>query len=636
MVVNKYTAESILVLEELEAVRKRPGMYIGGTDYQGLLNLVHEIVDNAVDEVMNGFGTEIKITLEANGWISIEDNGRGIPVDLNQQLNKSTLEVVFTKLHAGAKFKEDAYLASGGLHGVGAAVVNALSEKLVVKTWTNNIGHMISFANGGSKVSKLTQIKDHKFKKKSGTIVSFLVDKNIFETNILDFKDLKKLGQEKAFLNDNLKIILEDKINDVSLFYCYEDGLKSYFKNIVNEEDLAINPILIKNNFENNLIKTRILFSYSPTIQNDEYYSFANCIPTYNGGSHEVGFKLSLVKTLTSFFEQKDLKNLLKLNSNDLRTGLVVVIDLRIKESAIEFEGQTKGKLTSKLARKAVDQAINDNLLYYLLENDEESTKLIKYFEDLYNYKQRLKNVHHFTPLKQKKTEINKYVSKLIPNYETKPELSELFIVEGESAGGTAKLGRNSKYQAILPLKGKILNTERTVLSEVVKNEEILALINSLGIRKIGKEINLKHLRYHKIIIMTDADEDGAHIRSLLLTFFCRWLKPLISHNYLYIATPPLFAFKYENKIEYFFSSVELNDFLNKNSNLKGQLQRYKGLGEMNADQLWETTMNPEKRKLIKVLLDDEKAANNYTDILMGKNVSFRKKWIDENINFNE
>ncbi|MBP3059484.1 DNA topoisomerase (ATP-hydrolyzing) subunit B [Texas Phoenix palm phytoplasma] len=623
---NNYNADSIQILEGLEAVRIRPGMYIGSTSEKGLYHLVWEIIDNSIDEALAGFADEIILEIFPRNIIRISDNGRGIPIDIHPKTNKPAVETILTTLHAGGKFDNSSYKVSGGLHGVGASVVNALSSSFEVEINLNNKKYYQKYEKGIPK----TNLKVIGTTKQKGTTITFEPDSEIFkelENFSYRFDILKNRIQQLAFLNRNIKLNIIDKRitpNKIFNFY-YQGGIQEYL-DYLNENKKILNKKIYQE-YNNDNIFFEIAFQYSE-VYSTNIYSFVNNIPTHEGGTHEEGFKMALNRILTKYAKDKNiLKKEMSFIGEDTLEGITAIISLRHHNPS--FEGQTKAKLGNSEIRTLISKIFGEFLERYLLENPQESKKIVE--KCLLAVKARIaaKKAREMTRRKSPLDSLG-FASKLADCYIKDPALSELYIVEGDSAGGSAKQGRDSKFQAILPLKGKIINVEKSRLEKTLSNKEIISLIQAIG-TGIHKEFNLSKARYGRIIIMTDADVDGAHIRTLLLTFFFRNLKPLIEQGYIFFANPPLYKVQQNKKIKYLFNEESLKKFLEKNKQNKFYLQRYKGLGEMNPEQLWDTTMNPETRTLLQVKLEDAAEADRTFNMLMGDEVSSRKIFIQEN-----
>ncbi len=623
----KYDESSIKILEGLEAVRKRPGMYIGSTDKRGLHHLAWEIIDNSIDEIINGFGSKIAITINEDGSLTVSDDGRGVPIGMHSS-GKSTPEVIYTILHAGGKFSESGYKVSGGLHGVGASVVNALSEWMKVTIYRDGVISEIEFENGGHLKSDLKQIGTTK---KTGTTVTFMPDKEIFKQNEFSFTTLCERMQESAFLLNKLTVELTDVLDNKNVVYHYDNGLIS-FAEYMNEGKNVLHDVVSIHGIKND-IEVDIALQYTDTY-NESILSFVNNVKTSDGGTHEVGFKTGITKVFNDYARTNNLiKNKdSNFEGSDVREGLTAVINLRIPEKYLQFEGQTKGKLGTPEARSVVETIVYDNLKFFLEENRDTAVTIIeKSIKSKTAREAARKAREEARNGKSKKNEARSLSAKLTPPQARNPKINELFIVEGNSAGGTAKKSRDRKFQAILPLRGKIINTEKASLADIFKNEEINTIIHCIG-AGVGNDFDIKDINYDKVIITTDADDDGAHIQCLLLTFFYRFMRPLVETGHLYIAMPPLFKVDYNKSVNYFWTNEELKEYTTGKSNYK--VQRYKGLGEMNPGPFWETTMCPETRNLIKVSISDAALAEKRVSTLMGDVVEPRKEWINENVIF--
>ena len=623
-----YDESSIKILEGLEAVRKRPGMYIGSTDKRGLHHLIWEIVDNSIDEVINGFGNKIKITMHKDDSISVEDEGRGVPVGMHSS-GMSTPEVIYTVLHAGGKFETSGYKVSGGLHGVGASVVNALSKKLEVNIKRDGYEYFISFENGGHLKTPLTRLEKTN---KTGTKVRFWPDDTIFSTTNFSFSTICERMQECAFLLKNLTIELFNEEENRKEIYHYENGLKSFVE-YLNEDKNELHKVV---NFEGmkDGIDVQVAFQYTDTYT-ENIISFVNNVKTNDGGTHEVGFKTAITRVFNDYARaNKYLKDKDKnLEGTDTREGLTAIISLQIPENLLQFEGQTKGKLGTPEARVIVDSIVTEKLQFFLEENKQVATNIVEKMLKSKLVREAARKARDDARNGKTKGKIEKNLSgKLAPAQSKNPKINELFLVEGDSAGGSAKGGRDRKFQAILPLRGKVINTAKASMEDILKNEEINTMIHTIG-AGVGSDFSAKDSNYDKVIIMTDADVDGAHIQILLLTFFYYYMRGLIEEGKLYIALPPLYKLDYGKNHYYAYSDDELES-IKKEHTGKYSIQRYKGLGEMNADQLWETTMNPETRSLIKVNIIDAALAEKRVSVLMGDKVEPRKEWINENVEF--
>ena len=625
---REYTADQITVLEGLEPVRVRPGMYIGSTDEKGLHHLVYEVVDNSIDEALAGVCDLIKVTIKKDNSVIVEDDGSGIPVETHPKTGKSTLETVLTVLHAGGKFSNDAYQYSGGLHGVGVSCVNALSTYLIARVKRDGKMYEQRFEKGKT-VTELTVIKENV--RGTGTTIEFMPDNTIFETLNFDKNVLAKRFREMAFLNKGVKIEFADEREGYKELFHYEGGIKSFVE-YINKSKKPLDHEVMYIEGEKETTKVEIAMQYTESY-NETIVSFTNNIKTVDGGTHVVGFKSALTRALNDYARNK---NILKekddnLSGDDVREGITAVVSVKLNNP--QFEGQTKGKLGHSEARTVVDSVVYEHLSFYFEENPKIVKTIIQ--KALASQKARLA-ARRARDLVRKKSVLDNTTlpGKLADCQSSDIEHNEIFLVEGDSAGGSAKGGRDNKFQAILPLRGKILNVEKAHLERVLNSNEIKAMITAFG-TGIGKNFDISKLRYGKIVIMTDADVDGAHIRTLLLTFLYRFMKPLVEKGHVYIAQPPLYGIiKGVKVMEYCYTEKELEEALEKygeRSNIK--VQRYKGLGEMNAEQLWETTMNPEHRVLIKVQIDgeDENELDNTFDVLMGDNVEPRREFIEQN-----
>ncbi len=620
----KYDEGDIQVLEGLEPVRKRPGMYIGSTDERGLQHLIVEVVDNSIDEALAGYCTKIEVTINEDGSCTVLDNGRGIPTGIHKTEHKSAVEVVLTKLHAGGKFGGEGYKISGGLHGVGLSCVNALSEWLKVDVYQNNIHYFMEFRRGVPQ-SPLQQLEKTDYR---GTKVTFMPDKEIFETTDFNYETLRARFREIAFLNKGLVICLEDKREgrEKRDEFEFKGGIVEFVEYLnKNKEVLFPNPIYFNKINPTNEIE--VCFQY-----NDGYseviHAYANNINTEEGGTHLVGFKNALTKVVNEYgVKNKILKETEKLSGDDVREGITAIISVKLMNP--QFEGQTKTKLGNSEIRIAVEKAMQDCFGDYLEENPKEAKELVLKCVTAQRARDAARNARDLTRRKGV-LESTTLPGKLADCSEKDPTYCEIYLVEGDSAGGTAKQGRDRRFQAILPLRGKILNVEKARLNRVLESQEIKAMITAFG-AGIGTEFNEEKLRYNKIICMTDADVDGAHIRILMLTFFFRFMKPLVENGHVYIAQPPLYKVARGGKDLYFYSDKELNDHLDTCGRKNVTIQRYKGLGEMTANQLWETTMNPEQRILLQVTMEDAVEADRLFSMLMGEQPELRRQFIEDN-----
>ncbi|WP_033544051.1 DNA topoisomerase (ATP-hydrolyzing) subunit B [Planococcus sp. CAU13] len=627
---QSYGANQIQVLEGLEAVRKRPGMYIGSTGSRGLHHLVWEIVDNSIDEALAGHCDEIKVTIEQDNWIRVEDNGRGIPVDMQEKMGRPAVEVIMTVLHAGGKFGGGGYKVSGGLHGVGASVVNALSEVTEVYVNRDSKRHYIKFERGAV-TEELNVIgeSDH-----TGTTIRFKADGDIFkETTVYEFDILDHRLRELAYLNKGLKIIVADERDgeEKEKTYHFEGGIKSYVEHLNKTKD-PIHEEAIFVEAEREGINVEVAMQYNAGYAAN-IFSFANNINTHEGGTHESGFKTALTRVINDYGRKNGmLKDAdVNLTGDDVREGLTAIIS--VKHPDPQFEGQTKTKLGNTEVSTIVNNLFTGGFERFMLENPAVARKIVEKGIMASHARLAAKKAREFTRRKSV-LEVSSLPGKLADCSSRDPKISEIYIVEGDSAGGSAKSGRDRHFQAILPLRGKILNVEKARLDKILSNAEIRNIITALG-TGIGEEFNIEKARYHKVVIMTDADVDGAHIRTLLLTFFFRYMRPLIEAGYIYIAQPPLFQIKQGKHVEYVYTDAQLKDALeNLSSNPKPNVQRYKGLGEMNAEQLWDTTMDPDVRTLLQVTLNDAMTADETFHILMGDDVEPRRNFIEENARY--
>ena len=628
-----YDDDSIQILEGLDAVRKRPGMYIGSTDSRGLHHLVYEIVDNAVDEALAGFGNEVDVTLHKDGSVSVRDYGRGMPTGIHQS-GKPTTEVILTVLHAGGKFGQGGYKTSGGLHGVGASVVNALSEKLEVTIFRDGKKFCQRFENGGKPATTLEQIGTTREK---GTLIHFKPDATIFSTLKYHYETISERLRESAFLLKGLKIELKEEGTDKHEIFQYETGIEAFISYLNEEKDVLHEVAYLEGESEGIEVEFAFQFSdgYSETI-----LSFVNNVRTKDGGTHETGAKTGMTRVFNEYarkaglLKEKD-KNL---EGADIREGIAAIVSVRIPEEILQFEGQTKGKLGTSEARGVTDSIVSQKLLYFLEENADLSASLVSKAIRAHQAREAARKAREDARSGKKRKRSDTLLSgKLTPAQSRNAAKNELYLVEGDSAGGSAKQGRDRVFQAILPLRGKVLNTEKAKLEDIMKNEEINMIIHAIG-GGVGSDFQVADIAYDKVIIMTDADTDGAHIQVLLLTFFYRYMKPLIEAGKVYIALPPLYkVFKGTGKSEKFAYAWTEGTELNKAIEKVGKgymLQRYKGLGEMNADQLWETTMDPETRTLIRVTIEDSAIVERRVTTLMGDKVEPRRRWIEENVDF--
>ncbi|MCI2154748.1 MAG: DNA topoisomerase IV subunit B [Stecheria intestinalis] len=632
---RKYEDDDIQILHGLDPVRKRPGMYIGSTDSHGLHHLIWEIVDNSIDEALNGYGKKITITLNADGSCTVEDEGRGMPIGMHQS-GVNTLQVIFTVLHAGGKFSsEGGYKTAGGLHGVGASVVNALSEWLVAEVAHDGKLVRMRFEHGDKKIGKLEDLGPTS---KHGSKVTFKPDPECFTTTEFKFDTVCERAREEAFLLSGISIICRDLRGKkpVTETYCYEDGLIAFLDYLHEDRTVLMPPVKFSGTYQvdaKTSIKADIAFQYTDDYQ-ENTYSFTNLVRTSDGGTHEIGYKTAFTKAVNDYarkyglLKEKD-KNL---EGSDVREGLTSIVSVTVPEEILQFEGQTKGKLGTPQAKNAVDAVVSEKLAFWLEENRDLSDSLVRKMMKASLAREAARKARDEARKGKKANKGEKLLSgKLAPANSKDASIKELFLVEGDSAGGSAKQGRDSHFQAILPLRGKVLNTEKCTMSDIEKNLELNTLTHAIG-AGIGPDFDWQESNYNKIIIMTDADDDGSHIQILLLTFFYRYMRPLIEHGMVYIALPPLYRVTKGKTLEYCYTDDELDACRKKLGKI--EVQRYKGLGEMNASQLWETTMDPETRSLIKVNINDGVLAEKRVSVLMGEKVAPRKKWIEDNISF--
>ena len=631
MAQKQYDASSIQILEGLEAVRKRPGMYIGSTDVRGLHHLVWEIVDNSMDEALNGYGDTITIVLEKDGSVSVEDYGRGMPVGMHAS-GVSTLQVIFTVLHAGGKFtSEGGYKTSGGLHGVGASVVNALSSWVSVTVCDGKDVYEMEFRDGGKHIGKLRKVGK---RSRSGSKVRFLPDASIFSTTRFSYSSICERAQENAFLLKGLTmVVIDERKEEVRKeVYHYENGLEAFI-DYLHADKHVFHPAVSFSSTVNE-IKVECAFQYTDEYQ-ENIFSFVNMVRTKDGGTHESGARNAFTKVFNEFARKNGLLKEKDKNfeGSDVREGLTIVLSCSIPEHLLQFEGQTKSKLGTSEAKGAVDSVVSEQLSFFLEENKDIAFALLRKMIKASSAREAARKAREDARKGKSKGKSERILSGKLASAQSKDaRRKELYLVEGDSAGGSAKQGRDSKYQAILPLRGKVLNTEKASIASIEKNEELNTIVHALG-AGIGANFHAEDANYHKVIIMTDADTDGAHIQTLLLTFFYRYMRDLIDQGMLYIALPPLYKMQKGKQIQYAWSDEELNEL--RRTFPKGYtLQRYKGLGEMNADQLWETTMNPQTRSLIQVRIEDAMSAERRISVLMGDKADLRREWIENNVSF--
>lgn len=623
---NNYNAADIQVLEGLEAVRKRPSMYIGSTGPRGLHHLVFEIVDNSIDEAIAGFCDQINVIIHTDNSVSVVDNGRGIPVDIHPLMGKPALEVIMTTLHSGGKFGGSGYNISGGLHGVGLSVVSALSRRLDITVKRDGQVYQQSYEKG----VPTDELQHGGRSKENGTCIRFFPDEEIFEETVFEQDIITQRLRELAFLNYNLRIILrderEEEVQEQEFFY--SGGLRDFVRYLNRNKDVLNEPLFFETRKDDVIVRVALQYN---TGYSENIYSFANNIRTQEGGTHEIGFKNGLTRVINEYAKKNNIlkENEANLSGEDIREGMVGIISVLVKDP--QFEGQTKTKLGNTYIRGIVEGAIYENVEDYLHENPAIAKKILEKSISARRAREAAKKARELTRRKNA-LESSTLPGKLADCSNRNPAESEMFIVEGDSAGGSAKQGRDRNYQAILPLKGKILNVEKARLDRILANLEIKALITAIG-TGIGEDFNIKKARYHRIFIMTDADVDGSHIRVLLLTFFYRYMRPLIEEGYIYIAQPPLYGLKRGEEIHYFHDEEKMNEFL-RESKKKLSIQRYKGLGEMDAEQLWETTMSPEHRMVLQVNIEDAIRADEIFSDLMGEAVEPRREFIQKNARY--
>ncbi len=628
-----YNEDDIAILHGLEGVQKRPAMYIGSTGQSGLHHLVWEIVDNAVDEALNGFGTTIEVTIHKDGSVSVQDDGRGIPTGIHKEAKIPAVELIFTTLHSGGKFSNKAYTTSAGMHGVGASVTNALSDFVDVTIWREGKIHHIRFEDGGKVKVPLEIIGNTN---KHGTLVTFKPSASIFTSVDFKWQTIFDHLQESAYLLKKIKFVLKDERTNISQTFYYENGIQQFVEDLNENKNTLDKPLYMQDEIDQ--IKVEIAMQYCYNDYNETIYSYVNNIRTVDGGTHETGFRTGLTRAVNDFAEANNLirgKN--KLEGSDIREGLTAIISLRIPENMTEFEGQTKGKLGTPQVLNVVSNFIYNKFTYYLAENKEFSINLIKKCQDAQNARVAARKAkEEARASKSKKAEVI-ITDKLTPAQSKDYAKNELFIVEGESAGGTARNGRDRIHQAVLPLRGKPLNTDSTTIAKMLENKEFATIINAIG-AGYGQAFDISEAKYGKVIIMTDADTDGAHIQTLLLTFFYNFMRSLITSGHVYVAVPPLYRVskevsKTKEVYEYAWNDKDLAE-AKKKIGPGYKISRFKGLGEMNAQQLKETTMDPNKRQLIQINIDNPFLAEKRISTLMGKDTALRRKWVEENVDF--
>ena len=643
---NSYDDSSIQVLEGLEHVRKRPGMYIGSTDERGLHHLVWEIVDNSIDEALAGYGKEIVVTINEDNSITVEDSGRGVPCGMHET-GKNTMEIIYTKLNAGGKFGGGGYKTSGGLHGVGASVTNALSSFMEVTSYRDGKIHKITFKHGGTVVSPVEVLGDTR---RTGTTVHFKPDPSVFTTTVYQYDTIKTRIRESAFLIKGLKMTLKDKRSGKNESFQYENGISEYVAFLTTGKSPMHNVAYFDGEYKSDVtttsadgksqtstetIEVEVAFQFLDSY-NETLISFVNNVKTPDGGTHETGYKTALTRAFNDYAHRaKLIRENQTLEGADIRTGLTSVVSVRIGEKQLEFEGQTKAKLGTPQAKSAVDNVVGEKLTFFLMENKDLAEKIVKKAQKEAEARAAARKAREQARLDKKDKGERNISTKLAPTSEKNKEINELYLVEGDSAGGSAKQGRDRRFQAILPLRGKVLNTERATIDAALKNEEINTMIYTIG-AGYGPDFDLKKCNYRKIIIMTDADDDGAHIQVLLLTFFFNHMRPLVEDGRIYLALPPLFKITKRGKTEeivYAWTNEEKDKIL-ASCKCPTILQRYKGLGEMNAEQLWETTMNPETRTLVQVHVEDEAEAESQVNVLMGSDSERRRNWLENHVSF--